>query len=178
MAWRHQRRGRRLKALGGNKYPKAHLYIPTVPRFQPDPINEAGAREKLNSLIEGLAPEGVDEATGHPLDNLINAMADQWVADVRAQHARYVATLTPMMELAEATTSQTDVVVMHDRSILSHQVLGLESALLRMVGHDPKDHRDPSGRRRRWFRFAGFRRLYGARRYASYPEGGDHVPSA
>jgi hypothetical protein len=178
MAWRHQRRGRRLKALGGNNYPRNPLYLPQVPRFEPVPINEAEVRGKLNSLIEGLAPEGVDEATGHPLDNLINAMADQWVADVRAQHARYVATLAPMLELAEATTSQTDVVAMHDRSVLSHQVLGLENALLRMVGHDPNDHRDPSKRRRwRWLRLGRFRR-YGIVGHGDYREDGEHGPSA
>jgi hypothetical protein len=176
MGWRHQRRGRRLNALGGNSYPRKPYHMPKVPRFEPVPVDEAQARQKLGKLIEGLAQGAVDEATGHPLDNLINAMADQWVADVYAQHARYVATLVPLMELTEATTEQTDVVVTHDRSVLSHQVLGLENALLRVVGHDPRDHRNPP-ERHRWRRL----RFGPSRRYETgggYREDGDYAPHA
>lgn len=137
-------------------------------------------RDKLSNLIEGLAPDAVDEATGNPLDNLINAMADQWVADVRAQHARYVAALTPLIELTDATADQTDVVAMHDRSVLSHQVLGLENALLRVVGHDPRDHRNPPERHRwrwRWLRFGRFRQD-GAAAGRDYREDTEHGPFA
>jgi hypothetical protein len=113
--------------------------------FAPTPVDEAAARREIESFMAGLAPGSVDEATGGPLDNLINALADQWLADVRAQHARYVARVTPMLERAEASVGQTDVLAMHDHSVLAHKVLALESALLRMVGHDRRAHREDGG---------------------------------
>jgi hypothetical protein len=141
MSWWRRRRGRRLSALGGSP-PADPAVVPVAERFVPTPIDETAARREIESLVAGLAPGGVDEATGAPLDNLINALADQWLADVRAQHARYVARATPLLERVEASVGQTDVLAMHDHSVLAHKVLALETALLRMVGHDRSAHRE------------------------------------
>src|SRR5262249_60962755 len=90
MAWWHRRRDRRIAAFGGR--PLQAGAVPAQPiaeRFTPRPVDEAAVRMEIERSVNGLAPQGVDEATGHTLDNLVNSWADQWVADVQVQHADY-----------------------------------------------------------------------------------------
>ncbi len=127
-------RSRRIVAFGGVRGPADPAVPPQIERFTPTPIDEGQARREIEGLVSGLAPAAVDEATGGPLDNLINALADQWVADVRAQHARYVASVIPKLELTEAEGNQVEAMRSHDRSKLSHMIVAVESALLRLSG--------------------------------------------
>ncbi|HUZ37905.1 MAG TPA: hypothetical protein VMV17_16410 [Streptosporangiaceae bacterium] len=154
-AWWHGRHRRRLAALGGRLLdpakvgtPGAHPFTTEVEPFAPTQVDETAARAEIDSAVAGLMPGGVDEATGRPLDNMINAWADQWVSDVKAQHAQYAAITGANQKIAEATLDQVNVQAGHDRSVLSHKVLALESALLRIVGYDRAGRhqdRDPDG---------------------------------
>lgn len=134
--WQSRRRWRR-----------GHPVTTEVEPFVPTQVDEAAARAEIDSAVAGLMPGAVDEATGRPLDNMINAWADQWVSDIRAQHARYVAVTGPQQKIAVATLDKANLLAGRDRSVLSHKVLALESALLRMIGYDRaarrRDHDDP-----------------------------------
>lgn len=146
--WRHGARSRRLAAMGGRDL-RSQPIEPRIEPFAPPAVNEQIAQQEIEKLVVGLAPGGVDEATGHSLDNLINAWADQWIAEVTAQHAWYVARTVPEQMLSEAMTSQVGVLLAHDRSVLGHTVVGVESALLRLVGLGRGASGPASGRRRR-----------------------------
>jgi hypothetical protein len=109
--------------------------VPRLEAFEPRPINEVAARSQVDGLVARLV-QGVDEATGGPLDNLINSLADMWVADVRKEYANYVARVLPMLDVNEAAVQRAAVMTRHDHNVLSHMVVALESALLRLTGRD------------------------------------------
>lgn len=135
-------RGHRKATLGGSLSDPADA--PEVEPFTPTRIDEAEALRVVEGLAASLPPGSMSDATGYLLDTLIDTLADQWIADIRAQHARYVARVTPILGLAEASAQEADVRVMRDRNILGHKVLALETALLRLAGRDRTDHREGS----------------------------------
>lgn len=132
-AWWREARDRRLVAMGGHSQ-VGELDRPEIEPFAPAAVNDEAARRKIDELVSGLAPGAVDEATGHSLDNMINAWADQWVTDVCAQHAWYVARASLRQDLSDAAARQVNDLAAHDRTVLAHTVLAVESALLRLVG--------------------------------------------
>ena len=175
-AWWHGARIRRLAAMGG-RYHSAQSAEPRIKPFTPTTVDEAGARGEIEQLVSGLAPGGVDEATGHSLDNLINAWADQWIADVTAQHAWYVARIVPEQTLSEATSGQVSAIALYDRNVLAHTVVAIESALLRLVGLGHGGVRPAGGRR--WPSFWWRRIPPGQEHHPgvhSAPPAGDGIP--
>lgn len=163
-AWWREARDRRLVAMGGRRQ-VGESDRPAIEPFAPAAVNDEAARRKIDELVSGLAPGAVDEATGHSLDNMINAWADQWVTDVCAQHAWYVARASLRQELSDAAARQVNDLAVHDRTILAHTVLAVESALLRLVGLG----RDSTQGRGLLRRLAFWRR-------GSAPEMGDQEP--
>ncbi|ANZ38296.1 hypothetical protein BBK82_21740 [Lentzea guizhouensis] len=77
--------------------------------FTPSAVDEAAARAEVERLAEGLR-HSVDEAVGHPLDNLINAWSDKWVADAEAEHATYLARVEAPLGAANTRLNELDVV--------------------------------------------------------------------
>ena len=146
--WRRGRppswwRSRRKATLGGSSANPADA--PEVEPFIPTRLDEAAELRAIEGLLAGLSSRGMANATDHLIGMLIDALADQWIADIRAQHARYIAHITPMLEQAEASAREADVRVTYDHSVLAHKTLALEAALLRLIGGDQMDRRE--GRR-------------------------------
>ena len=81
--------------------------------FTPSSLDEAAARAEIEQHAESLR-HSVDEAVGHPLDNLINAWADKWVADVEAEHALYLARVEAPLGTANTRLNELDVVRQQD----------------------------------------------------------------
>ncbi|MCP2250620.1 hypothetical protein [Lentzea aerocolonigenes] len=77
--------------------------------FVPSSVDEDAARAEIERHAESLR-YSVDEAVGHPLDNLINAWADKWVADVEAEHALYLARAEAPLGTANTRLNELDVV--------------------------------------------------------------------
>jgi hypothetical protein len=81
--------------------------------FTPSSVDEAAARAEIERHAESLR-HSVDEAVGHPLDNLINAWADKWVADVEAEHALYLARAEAPLGTANTRLNELDVARQRD----------------------------------------------------------------
>jgi len=114
---------------------------PTIGRFLPNPVNETAERREIERLVNELPPDRIDEAGGYSPDHVIDALEAKWVAEVREQYAHYLASVTPVLRAAEANAKRARAREARDRSLLSHKVMALNSALLRMAGHDQGNHR-------------------------------------
>jgi hypothetical protein len=113
---------------------------PAIRPFLPSPVDELAARREIEHLLRDLPP-------GHP-DHLIGALADRWVADVRAQHAHYLTSVNPIIQAAEADARRARAVAIREKGILDHKRMALDSALLRIAGRDQRGaNRDASGLR-------------------------------
>jgi hypothetical protein len=175
--------------------------ISDIEPFVPNRVDEASALRAVETIAVGAHPTGTTGGMIGQIDTLVGVLEDQWIADIRAQHARYVARVTPMLELAEASAAEADVNAIRDRSILSHKVLALESALLRLVGlndvdadrvtstrSDTEDEHPPNARQadreagdsKPSHELADLDDLLGARdsrRYARWEDGGHSDPA-
>jgi hypothetical protein len=128
--------GRRLLPLSADYDSSAYpASPPAAGRFLPTPVDEMTARRVIERLAKE-PPGRLDEGGDRPLDGLIDALAAEWVADVREQHAHYVASVYPIVRAAEAEARRARKLAERDRHILAHKVMALESALVRMAGHD------------------------------------------
>ncbi len=140
---------RRISALfAGVRTPPDLAALSAIRPFLPGAVDEVAARREIEHLIRDMPPGHPGAPDGQSLDRLIDALADQWVADVRAQHAHYVAGVSPVLQAAEAHARRARAIAERDRSILPHKVMALESALFRIAGRDQRDrrgdHRDAS----------------------------------
>jgi hypothetical protein len=79
--------------------------------FTPSPVDTAAHRDEIERRAGALTPDGVDEATGHALDRLIDSWADQWDATVVREYARY--RLDQDLELAELRSRAAEAEVLH-----------------------------------------------------------------
>ena len=57
--------------------------------FHPSDVDKEAARRQVAKMVEGMAPDAVDEATGDRLDNLVNTWEDQWLTGVQQEYASY-----------------------------------------------------------------------------------------
>lgn len=76
--------------------------------FEPSEVDADGYREQVKTLAAELG-DGIDEATDHPLDNLINAWTDQWVSEVKAEHSVYAARVEEPLGEVTARLAELDV---------------------------------------------------------------------
>src|SRR5271163_4775926 len=79
---RRSRKSRREDSAG-----RRDVRPPAAVPFTPAPVDRAAATAWVTEQARQLAPGAVDEALGYALDNLINAQADQWVAQVQSEFA-------------------------------------------------------------------------------------------
>lgn len=88
--WWIGRRARRVELLGGKPMTGMNARRGNdIVEFSPPAIAKAEERSEVDGLLAKLGTTAVDEATPHPLDNLINTREDQWLADVHAQYTHF-----------------------------------------------------------------------------------------
>jgi hypothetical protein len=133
LRWHWHRRDRRIARLGGHPYGDGP---PPVERFAPD-LEEA-ARVKLVQGYAGLlTPEGVDEGTPHALDNLINALIDVWISEMRMRYAEFLSKAAFRRGQANGVIEQYRTLHEHDLHRLQRMDMALESAMYRLCGDGP-----------------------------------------
>ncbi|MGW0483506.1 hypothetical protein [Nonomuraea sp. NPDC003214] len=117
--------------------------------FVPPDVDEEAARAEITSLVEGLAPGGVDEATGHSLDNLVNAMSARWEQEVQAEYAAYCAEATTRLGVADAAVAGSRPAEEDARERLADARAALDAARSRLspggeAGWGARGHADPA----------------------------------
>ncbi|MPZ65133.1 MAG: hypothetical protein GEU83_06330 [Pseudonocardiaceae bacterium] len=107
------------------------------------PASADEARQRVQELVEGLLPDGVDEGTGTALDKLITSWAAGWLAGIDTQHADRTAAIDGL--ISAANEQITDARAAHE-----HQALRLEIARQeqldtrqRLGGTPPRSLRPP-----------------------------------
>lgn len=135
-ALRLQRRDKRVELLGG--YPELSPDIP-VEHFEPA-LQEAERARQILDAMSILGAESVDEGTGHPLDNLINAQGDEWEYLLNQQHLAYVPAADRRLGQARSVVAQYRQLHEQDQVGLRNAEIALETALLALSGREP----DPS----------------------------------
>ena len=103
--------------IPGEAEPKA---IP----FEPTPVNEDEYRAWVIKQASELVPGAVDEVLGYALDNVINARADQWAAQVYSEFAQHVARLEYRRDYADSAVTQETRLQPPD----THRVIETETA--------------------------------------------------
>lgn len=104
--------------------------------FTPSSVDEAAARAEIERHAEALR-HSVDEAVGHPLDNLINAWADKWVADVEAEHALYLARAEAPLGTANTRLNELDLAKEQDTKRLGETDDARAAAVSALEGDEP-----------------------------------------
>ncbi|MGO9081153.1 MAG: hypothetical protein ACLQDY_19290 [Streptosporangiaceae bacterium] len=136
---RLRRRERRVELLGG--YPQ------TGPDAQPEsfqPVLDEGARiQQILGGVSTLGPESVDEATGHPLDNLINAQGDSWARKLNQQYLAYLPIAQNRLGQAHAIVKQYEQLHEQDLVRLHSAEIAVETALQALGGREPEPGTSP-----------------------------------
>jgi hypothetical protein len=130
---RMNRRDKRIRQFGG--YP-GQIPQGSVLSFEPD----LGRQERLQEIladVSAIGPEGVDEGTGHPLDNLANAQGDQWKARLEQQHLAFQAAAARRLGGAWAVLGQYRQVHDQDAARLRDTEIAVEAALTALSGQEP-----------------------------------------
>jgi hypothetical protein len=83
--------------------------------FVPDQVDADAVRAWVVNAISSIEPIAVDEVSGHALDNAINAMMDQRVGSISAQHAVYQASVNHLNAVAAA------IIVANQRALLLYK---------------------------------------------------------
>ncbi|WP_431914837.1 hypothetical protein [Nonomuraea jabiensis] len=132
MTWPARAR-QRLAALGGVAVPAVGSALPAVERFAPTPVDAQAKLAEVERLIDDLAP-GLDEATGHTLDNLINAWGEAWEAEVMAEASEYDALVAGRLSALDPQAAQCRA--LHDLNgrRLADAKTALAAARERLVG--------------------------------------------
>ena len=160
-AVRIPRRTRRVARFGG--YPTAGPQL-QVEVFQPVLSHQQRLAQALD-WVSRLGPESVDEATGHPLDNLVNAHSVDWQRRLDQQYQAYLARGLSQRRRAKAIVRQYATLGNHDLKRLQAAETAVEEAMLALSGEPPvgqlaqqlprtgnaapEDGPRPAGRRRR-----------------------------
>lgn len=144
--WWHRRALRRIAAQGGHiTGTKEPLYAP----FEPTPVDAAAETTWVVELASALVP-AVDEALAKPLDNVINARADQWIAQVLSEFERYLAKMKYALGRAEANVTQETQLQPPDTHRVVETETARNSAAIRLRGDQEKSawaepgHADPT----------------------------------
>lgn len=95
------------------------------PGAEPNPISQQSyeitppasadeARQRVQELVEGLLPDGVDEGTGAALDKLITSWAAGWLAGIDTQHADRTASIDSLIVAANEQVTDARAAHEHD----------------------------------------------------------------
>ena len=124
------RRSKRVASLGG--YPAAGPQL-TVEPFQPVLSHQTRLTQALE-WVSSLGPDSVDEATGHPLDNLVNAHSDDWQRRLDQQYHAYQASARGRLRQAYAIVEQCQHLRDLDLKRLEATEIAVEEAMLSLSG--------------------------------------------
>jgi hypothetical protein len=142
---RLQRRDKRVRRLGGYPGPAGGALAPE--RFVPE-LGEAERERAIVAAVDRLGAESFDEATGDPLDNQINAQADNWEYRLHQQLLSFGPAAQEGLERATGIVEQYHGLHEQDVARLDTAEVALETAILGLSGIDPAGARGP-GRRPR-----------------------------
>lgn len=78
------------------------------------PASADEARQRVQELVEGLLPDGVDEGTGAALDKLITSWAAGWLAGIDTQHADRTASIDSLIVAANEHVTDARAAHEHD----------------------------------------------------------------
>ena len=137
-ALRLRRRDKRVERLGG--YPGQDPKV-QVERFTPE-LSRTQRLEQILGGVSTLGAESVDEATGHPLDNLVNADGVDWRHRLQQQYFAYLASAQHILARAEAIVAQYQRLHAEDQSRLQNAERAVETALLTLTGYEPEPAAD------------------------------------
>ncbi|MGH4025099.1 MAG: hypothetical protein ACRDRV_11020 [Pseudonocardiaceae bacterium] len=112
-----------------------------APPFRPRPIDKENAQQEVERIASGLLPHGVDEATGHAVDNLVNAWAVDWAIAVKRQHLEYAARADGRVERAAAKRIRPLRRHEHNQQALVEAATARQAALAELTGQ-PATHPD------------------------------------
>lgn len=130
---RSPRRNRRVERLGG--YPSAPPELP-VEAFKPELSHQQRLQQALG-WVSRLGPESVDEATGHPLDNLVNSSSIDWQRQLHQQYQAYLASARSRRRQAMALVEQYRYLGNPDLKRLQAAETAVEEAMLTLSGEPP-----------------------------------------
>ncbi len=102
--------------------------------FTPSRIDRESAHREIRGHAGRLAPEAVDEATGHVLDPWIDARAEQWLAEVEDEHGSYRVRAESKAGKAKADLSKLDRQRGQAERRLGELTAAREVTLKRMLG--------------------------------------------
>ncbi len=115
-----------------------------LPYTMASPASADDARQRVQHLVEGLLPDGVDEGTGAALDRLIASWTAGWLAGIDAEHADHTAAIDRLIGAAREE-------VVDARAEYEHQAFRLKiarqeqvEARLRLGGTPPQSTRSQS----------------------------------
>ncbi|MGH3877366.1 MAG: hypothetical protein ACRDSK_10070 [Actinophytocola sp.] len=104
---RRPRRYERIARIGGHPAPAGWPYDEAeVLTFEPTPVDRDAARRQVEQDVTPLFPHGVDEATAHAPERLIDERRNQWLASVDREHRKFLARATHRLGSAEAAVQQ------------------------------------------------------------------------
>jgi len=101
-------------------------------------LDQAERVQRILGGVSKLGSESVDEATGHPLDNLINAQGDEWRQKLRQQFLAYRAAANSNLGRANALVEQYQHLREDDLVSLRSAEIAVETALLALSGQEPE----------------------------------------
>jgi hypothetical protein len=130
---RPPRRSRRVAELGG--YPAAGPQLAVEP-FEPE-LNHQHRLVQALEWVSRLGPDSVDEGTGHPLDNLVNAHSDDWQRRLDQQYQAYMAMARSRRRQAMALVEQYRRLGNHDLKRLEATETAVEESMLALSGEPP-----------------------------------------
>ena len=134
-----RRREKRVELLGG--YPQTGPDAQTE-SFQPI-LDETARIQQILGEVATLGPESVDEATGHPLDNLINAQGDTWARKLNQQYLAYLPMARNRQGQAHAIVEQYEQLHEQDLLRLHTAEIAVETALQALGGREPEPAMPP-----------------------------------
>jgi len=143
---RRRRRDKRVELLGGHPEQLAEIQIEP---FEPV-LDQDGRVNRTVGWVSQLGADSFDEATGYPLDNLINAQGEEWRRRLRQQYLRYRPIAHERLRQANAIVEQYRHLNNNDLMKLRSAEIAVETALLALSGHEPdsgSDSQPVDGRR-------------------------------
>jgi hypothetical protein len=143
--WR--RRDRRVARLGGRPLTSPQWWQePDLTPFLPEPVDEDGARARIDAYVAGLFPYAIDEATGDTLDKLIDHLAETWLRQVDIEYEHFRAEAMARLGEARAGLAQQQVLGLHDGHRLKELRLLLDEIRTHAGGDSTPAGRGPDGR--------------------------------
>lgn len=130
---RRRRRDKRVQRLGG--YPDRLVPV-KIESFTPL-LDQEGRVKRTLAFVTQLGAESFDEATGYPLDNMINAQAEDWRRNLRLQYLAFRPAAHQRLTEANGLVQQYKHHRDNDLTKLRGAEIAVETAMLALSGREP-----------------------------------------